>query len=99
MDNDYDRHPEFQSTLPARGATRAVGGSVSTIGFQSTLPARGATTMQLSFFPTRQKISIHAPRTGSDVRFLLNVFVAVISIHAPRTGSDPTPQYHPQRFC
>ena len=22
MDNDYDQHPEFQSTLPARGATR-----------------------------------------------------------------------------
>ena len=33
-------------------------------------------------------ISIHAPRTGSDVLHQLNSAVDFISIHAPRTGSD-----------
>ena len=34
-------------------------------------------------------ISIHAPRTGSDVlRFFIRISVNRISIHAPRTGSD-----------
>ena len=56
----------FQSTLPARGATRQPLFVVvlSTL-FQSTLPARGATGLapQLSL---SMEISIHAPRTGSD---------------------------------
>ena len=33
--------------------------------FQSTLPARGATTLRLNA-PRIIRISIHAPRTGSD---------------------------------
>ena len=34
-------------------------------------------------------ISIHAPRTGSDICSAVNpAFANVISIHAPRTGSD-----------
>ena len=33
----------FQSTLPARGATRSDGKGITTFKFQSTLPARGAT--------------------------------------------------------
>ena len=55
----------FQSTLPARGATsdEELDGVCAT--FQSTLPARGATiARQLVREPL--KISIHAPRTGSD---------------------------------
>ena len=55
--------------------------------FQSTLPARGATASAWlhSRFVT---ISIHAPRTGSDVRGGGIVKIGKISIHAPRTGSD-----------
>ena len=33
-------------------------------------------------------ISIHAPRTGSDVSHCLHLHCSGISIHAPRTGSD-----------
>ena len=56
--------------------------------FQSTLPARGATLID-SVFPTIASISIHAPRTGSDVRQPCHLRNAPrISIHAPRTGSD-----------
>ncbi len=55
----------FQSTLPARGATRKRGSSAAASTFQSTLPARGA-TLRRCRFPFRFLISIHAPRTGSD---------------------------------
>ena len=55
--------------------------------FQSTLPARGA-TVQKEPRTERGNISIHAPRTGSDIAgFLCRTFL-FISIHAPRTGSD-----------
>ena len=35
-----------------------------------------------------QRISIHAPRVGSDKRIILDANRHVISIHAPRVGSD-----------
>ena len=35
------------------------------------------------------KISIHAPREGSDARRAPTPFAGIISIHAPREGSDP----------
>ena len=44
------------------------------------------------------RISIHAPRTGSDDKLLKETRGEVISIHAPRTGSDdsiaPTGDVH-----
>ena len=56
--------------------------------FQSTLPARGATDAYVAATKHWQ-ISIHAPRTGSDVQLqLAGLPVMDISIHAPRTGSD-----------
>ena len=56
--------------------------------FQSTLPARGA-THELVCAGYKLRISIHAPRTGSDARRCANYRVVCrISIHAPRTGSD-----------
>ena len=66
--DQFGADPAFQSTLPARGATRTqhllfLFGLV----FQSTLPARGATDAAFTF-PFRFSISIHAPREGSDCR-------------------------------
>ena len=55
----------FQSTLPARGATRLPRCSRQHHPFQSTLPARGATGTY-TFECYAELISIHAPRTGSD---------------------------------
>ena len=57
---------QFQSTLPARGATcmKAQRGGAAW-SFQSTLPARGATQL-LRVAACINLISIHAPRTGSD---------------------------------
>ena len=82
------RNCQFQSTLPARGATATMhkssrgaqnfnprslhgerlparGLGYHPAKFQSTLPARGATYRLLMFF-SFCRISIHAPRTGSD---------------------------------
>ena len=43
-------------------------------------------------------ISIHAPRTGSDVRHVGGgTIYAAISIHAPRTGSDQRPKKKDQK--
>ena len=100
---------EFQSTLPARGATqlkmvniqnryfnpRSPHGERRTAFspenlqalFQSTLPARGATIL-LPLCVSRRGISIHAPRTGSDIVASKADCTIRISIHAPRTGSD-----------
>ena len=55
--------------------------------FQSTLPARGA-TMRCSCHILGDAISIHAPRTGSDMLAYIDRKIFCISIHAPRTGSD-----------
>ena len=56
----------FQSTLPARGATTRTPPSFATdLTFQSTLPARGATQPRHTVV-LYMRISIHAPRTGSD---------------------------------
>ena len=80
---------EFQSTLPARGATDAGAGSKRVQRFQSTLPARGATILSSVYAIRAMLISIHAPRTGSDGKpKRRKIILGGISIHAPRTGSD-----------
>ena len=56
--------------------------------FQSTLPARGATPPGLRCRRSGGRISIHAPRTGSDSGGVMLLSDVAISIHAPRTGSD-----------
>ena len=56
--------------------------------FQSTLPARGATARRWTACGL-YGISIHAPRTGSDLCAVDQPHAGDgISIHAPRTGSD-----------
>ena len=79
---------EFQSTLPARGATPFAGPLFyAALPFQSTLPARGA-TQDGRERGRGGKISIHAPREGSDAPWVPGLMTARISIHAPREGSD-----------
>ena len=55
----------FQSTLPVWGATGAVGRGKRVCGFQSTLPVWGATRYKY-LVAVVVRISIHAPRVGSD---------------------------------
>ena len=56
---------KFQSTLPAWGATELAAELSEADVFQSTLPAWGATKNE-TVTCLLQKISIHAPRMGSD---------------------------------
>ena len=59
--------PRFQSTLPVRGATNAILKAQADVDkFQSTLPVRGATEEAPEIKYAGFKISIHAPRAGSD---------------------------------
>ena len=74
------REPDarFQSTPPARGATRGLAKIEKTPEpiFQSTPPARGA-TVQLTQGEDDLIISIHAPREGGDskdAQFYLRIF-------------------------
>ncbi len=55
--------------------------------FQSTLPVWGATG-GVGVTCISQRISIHAPRVGSDAEQECGGAVNHISIHAPRVGSD-----------
>ena len=56
--------------------------------FQSTLPARGATN-EVATYIAVERISIHAPCTGSDEKLpVIPTSNYTISIHAPCTGSD-----------
>ena len=65
--HELDYPLKFQSTLPARGATRRAVQNKSPRQFQSTLPARGATAWTAGMLSWTRRISIHAPRTGSDL--------------------------------
>ena len=56
----------FLSTLPVRGATGVTVAVTVSPPFLSTLPVRGATDVP-PVGPLARRISIHAPREGSDV--------------------------------
>ena len=70
-------------------------GSSSAESFQSTLPARGATGFDAALYDL-PIISIHAPRTGSDIDITGGTDASGISIHAPRTGSDSSSPWRRQ---
>ena len=84
--------PKFLSTLPARGATEVLRTLQATVRNFYPRSPRGERPRPPDFRARYLRISIHAPREGSDM------FVAVtgwftfpISIHAPREGSDVIP--------
>ena len=84
----------FQSTLPARGATKASINSRLSELISIHAPRTGSDTI-IDYQSAGFTISIHAPRTGSDTGQLATELGNVISIHAPRTGSDSAPpQYY-----
>ena len=67
LQSRFADHASFQSTLPARGATLdLLVAHAMNCRFQSTLPARGATLL-CGLCRRFVAISIHAPRTGSDL--------------------------------
>ena len=79
---------QFQSTLPARGATSFVLPLSVPAAISIHAPRTGSDDVHKAFRVCGICISIHAPRTGSDRRAIVQRGVHHISIHAPRTGSD-----------
>ena len=79
---------EFQSTLPARGATEAMDYVEYLTVFQSTLPARGATIPYADALRNMTNFNPRSPHGERRVRRAVSGDGDVISIHAPRTGSD-----------
>ena len=80
---------EFQSTLPAGGATRAPSFFMPILHYFNPRSPRGERQTSTMEEQPLETISIHAPRGGSD--FVPNRLVWdhwKISIHAPRGGSD-----------
>ena len=78
----------FQSTLPARGATGKANGWGKEFLFQSTLPARGATLRKKQQVDEGKIFQSTLPARGATAVFNRFRWYIRISIHAPRTGSD-----------
>ena len=82
------RLPNFNPRSPRGERLSAADDRMLYLLFQSTLPARGATVSRTRGRPP-DRISIHAPREGSDLSGLSSdIYHVAISIHAPREGSD-----------
>ena len=96
FDDGAPETDQFQSTLPAWGATERCACLARVVIISIHAPRVGSDRLLRSRLP-RLRISIHAPRVGSDrvedIRLAVNLR---ISIHAPRVGSDvgENPVYH-----
>ena len=78
----------FQSTLPARGATLKLGFPALRRIFQSTLPARGATQAKRITSTSAENFNPRSPHGERRLSTEILHSDKAISIHAPRTGSD-----------
>ena len=81
------RSRSFQSTRPARGATRMASHPCRGTVFQSTRPARGATSPHNCHHPL-QRFQSTRPARGATRRPGVGAVRYQVSIHAPRTGRD-----------
>ena len=78
---------EFQSTRPSRGETWAPA-SCSPYSDFNPLAPRGARRVQRSDLVLRERISIHSPLAGRDIRGNTPSRQSGISIHSPLAGRD-----------
>ena len=79
---------KFQSTLPARGATKPFASMHGRWLISIHAPCTGSDAAGDIVEWGGADISIHAPCTGSDGMPILPQLLQGISIHAPCTGSD-----------
>ena len=79
---------QFQSTRPARGATRRRHPPGKLRSCFNPRAPRGARPDQAPSNSPRYFVSIHAPRAGRDADGLLFHHHQKVSIHAPRAGRD-----------
>ena len=78
----------FQSTPPARGATRLKLLLRHSAVISIHAPREGGDEQLIGGVDTLFKISIHAPREGGDQASGYEDVAFLISIHAPREGGD-----------
>ena len=78
----------FLSTLPARGATRSGLTAPMPLPYFYPRSPRGERPGTTFGSDVECRISIHAPREGSDTKLMASALHLEISIHAPREGSD-----------
>ena len=79
---------EFQSTLPARGATTDFCGKVACVLNFNPRSPHGERRERSRFCPVCVKFQSTLPARGATASNRRKKFLQVISIHAPRTGSD-----------
>ena len=79
--------PEFQSTLPMRGATGCKTRTAWSYPISIHAPHAGSDLFE-GYMRRVDRISIHAPHAGSDAYPCLCISRCWISIHAPHAGSD-----------
>ena len=80
-------YPHFNPRSPCGERLCGSPSATMALKFQSTLPVWGATAF-ICHFCRASRISIHAPRVGSDQHRKHFGWWVSISIHAPRVGSD-----------
>ena len=81
-------HALFQSTRPARGATRSPRRSWPAGWRFNPRAPRGARRWPDAHATANLLVSIHAPRAGRDVALGREILQDGVSIHAPRAGRD-----------
>ena len=79
---------QFQSTLPARGATPLSDCAAALADISIHTPREGSDRIAAIKVCGFHEISIHTPREGSDLAGALKILLLIISIHTPREGSD-----------
>ena len=88
----------FQSTLPGWGATCSSASCPGRVPYFNPRSPDGERLSKSEVPPNVSRISIHAPRMGSDIRRTANQLGQRISIHAPRMGSDREAGAHALQF-
>ena len=89
-----DEAIQFQSTLPARGATAYAQKGTSTLEFQSTLPARGATAGHTSTGGPGKHFNPRSPHGERPVLVLVLVRKKLFQSTLPARGATENPRLH-----
>ena len=89
-----DRRRRFQSTRPARGATRCGDSLGYVLSISIHAPREGRDPRPARRCPARATFQSTRPARGATGKPTLKIYDLAISIHAPREGRDLAPLNH-----